>query len=109
VGTATVNVLHSIMRRLIVDLHYAVLQMRSGCVTIVALTVQVFQRRVDDETNFYRVWSNYENGFGDLDTNFWLGTSLICFIHFLTSGFFTCRMLQLNKMSVFCTSMSVLC
>nr|XP_017024362.1 angiopoietin-related protein 1-like [Drosophila kikkawai] len=33
----------------------------------------VFQRRVSDEVNFYRKFSSYENGFGDLNGSFWLG------------------------------------
>ena len=34
----------------------------------------VIQRRVAQGTvNFYRNWEDYENGFGDLDTEFWIG------------------------------------
>lgn len=33
----------------------------------------VFQRRVDMNTNFYRGWTEYENGFGDLANNFYMG------------------------------------
>lgn len=33
----------------------------------------VFQQRVDGSTNFYRGWTEYENGFGDISTNFYLG------------------------------------
>ncbi|XP_052818121.1 ficolin-2-like [Mya arenaria] len=35
----------------------------------------VFQRRVSD-TDFYRTWNEYKNGFGDLE-NFWLGNEYI--------------------------------
>ncbi|XP_020801621.1 fibrinogen-like protein A [Drosophila serrata] len=33
----------------------------------------VIQRRVSDEVNFYRKFSSYEEGFGDLNGSFWLG------------------------------------
>ncbi|XP_045177006.1 fibrinogen C domain-containing protein 1-B-like [Mercenaria mercenaria] len=41
----------------------------------------VIQRRVFD-SNFYRTWDEYETGFGDLSTNFWLGNH---YIHLITS------------------------
>jgi hypothetical protein len=34
---------------------------------------KVIQRRIDGQTDFYRVWSEYEVGFGDLTKEFWLG------------------------------------
>ena len=42
----------------------------------------VFQRRIDATVDFYRGWSDYKNGFGDLNGNFWLGLEKI---HKLTS------------------------
>lgn len=33
----------------------------------------VFQRRVDGTTDFYRGWEEYENGFGILANNFYMG------------------------------------
>ena len=34
---------------------------------------KVIQRRIDGQTDFYRGWSEYEVGFGDLTKEFWLG------------------------------------
>lgn len=37
---------------------------------------QVFQRRVNGTTDFFRGWKEYENGFGNLKAEFWLGKSI---------------------------------
>jgi len=33
----------------------------------------MIQRRMDGTTNFYRNWQHYEDGFGNLRREFWLG------------------------------------
>ncbi|XP_029928616.1 tenascin [Myripristis murdjan] len=37
----------------------------------------VFQRRMNGKTDFYRTWSEYRAGFGNLSEEFWLGNELL--------------------------------
>ncbi|XP_070173037.1 fibrinogen C domain-containing protein 1-like [Littorina saxatilis] len=43
----------------------------------------VFQRRIDASTDFFRNWTDYRNGFGDMEGNFWLGLDKL---HSLTTS-----------------------
>ncbi|KAK7090762.1 ficolin-2-like [Littorina saxatilis] len=43
----------------------------------------VFQRRIDASTDFFRNWTDYRNGFGDMERNFWLGLDKL---HSLTTS-----------------------
>ena len=44
--------------------------------------LQVLQRRQDGSLNFYRTWTEYAAGFGDISGEFWQGNSDI---HFITT------------------------
>lgn len=37
------------------------------------ILLQVFQRRLNGNADFYRNWENYTVGFGDIKNEFWLG------------------------------------
>lgn len=41
-----------------------------------------FQRRIKGDVDFNRSWTDYKNGFGSPDTDFWIGNDII---HNLTS------------------------
>ena len=34
---------------------------------------KMIQRRMDGSVNFYRGWTEYKKGFGDINTEFWIG------------------------------------
>ena len=45
--------------------------------------LQVFQLRYNGEVDFYRSWTEYKTGFGDLEGEYWLGNEQI---HLLTKS-----------------------
>jgi len=49
---------------------------------------QVFQRRKDGSTDFYRNWANYKTGFGNLTGELWLGQLRTLFISIKFTHFF---------------------
>uniref|UniRef100_K1Q8U8 Tenascin-R n=1 Tax=Magallana gigas TaxID=29159 RepID=K1Q8U8_MAGGI len=53
----------------------------------------VIQRRIDGETNFFRKWKVYKNGFGHPDHEYWLGNDAI---HVLTKD--TKQILRIDLM-----------
>lgn len=40
---------------------------------------KLMQRRIDGSVNFTRDWADYENGFGCLGSEFWLGIFMLSF------------------------------
>ena len=56
----------------------------------------VFQRRQDGSVDFYKYWVDYENGFGNLTGEFWLGLSKI---HRLTKKYLSSLRVDLGDFS----------
>nr|XP_034322681.1 microfibril-associated glycoprotein 4 [Crassostrea gigas] len=50
----------------------------------------VFQKRQDGSEDFYRTWTEYKNGFGNLRSEFWLGNEKLH--HLLSQGTYEMRM-----------------
>lgn len=59
----------------------------------------VIQRRVNVETNFFRNWTSYERGFGDLKANFFLGLDKLNKITALEPQELFIQLVDFNNMS----------
>ena len=53
--------------------------------------LQVFQRRQDGSVEFYRNWTQYASGFGDVEGEFWLGNENIHAISNASGKIYTLR------------------
>jgi len=51
---------------------------------LILCVIQVFQRRQSGAVDFDREWIDYQNGFGDLSKNFWLGSTVRAVIYHLS-------------------------
>lgn len=46
------------------------------CLVYFIIGKKLIQRRFDGSENFWRNWTDYENGFGSRESEFWLGKIL---------------------------------
>ncbi|PIK37289.1 hypothetical protein BSL78_25889, partial [Apostichopus japonicus] len=57
------------------------MQCQEGTLQLIAnFRCTVFQRRVNGSVEFYRNWTSYKEGFGELDHEFWLGNDKLYYL-----------------------------
>ncbi|XP_062610567.1 ficolin-1-like isoform X2 [Saccostrea cucullata] len=61
----------------------------ANCMNTAGHIWTMIQRRVDGSVNFYRGWTEYKNGFGDLHSEFWIGLDNIRLL--VTNGYTVLR------------------
>ncbi|XP_062587736.1 ficolin-1-like [Saccostrea cucullata] len=64
-------------------------QFPANCMNTAGHIWTMIQRRVDGSVNFYRGWTEYKNGFGDLNSEFWIGLDNIRLL--VTNGYTVLR------------------
>ncbi|XP_061186865.1 tenascin-R-like [Saccostrea echinata] len=64
-------------------------QFSTNCMNTASHIWTMIQRRVNGSVNFYRGWTDYKNGFGDLNSEFWIGLDNIRLL--VTNGFTVLR------------------
>ncbi|XP_052678788.1 microfibril-associated glycoprotein 4-like [Crassostrea angulata] len=66
----------------------------TNCINTGGHVWTMIQRRMDGSVNFYRGWNEYKNGFGSIDSEFWIGLDNI---HRLVQNGYTILRVELEE------------